>query len=140
MDLVEVGQLGEDGLVAERNVDETVVGESAHGSKAGRLLATTLSAGGNEETGVLAPVTTGGPDTTSAVPEGLPLGGEVTVASGDTEQDGVVLKESVGFGNGVAGLGGSVHLGQNIVGEGLSDPRRDYVSHRDKCNWLNCSH
>lgn len=124
MNLVEVGQLGEDGLVAERNVDETVVGEGAHGSKAGGLLTTTLGTGGNEETSVLAPVATGGPDTTSAVPEGLPLSGEVTVASGDTEENGVVLKEGVGLSNGVAGLGGSVHLSQNIVGEGLGDSRR----------------
>lgn len=30
VDLVEVGQQGEDGLVAQRDVDKTVVGEGAH--------------------------------------------------------------------------------------------------------------
>lgn len=74
-------------------------------------LTTTEGTGGDEETGIFAPVTTRSPDTASLVPEGFPLGREVTIASWDTEQNGIVLKESVGLGNGVVGLRGSVHLG-----------------------------
>lgn len=91
MDLLQVGELREDGLVAERDVDEAVVGEGAHGGNGGRLLATSDGTGGDKETGVLAPVATRGPDATGFVPEGLPLSGEVTVASGNTEEDGVVV-------------------------------------------------
>jgi hypothetical protein len=47
----------ESGLVAERNVDDTVVSESAHGGKGCALLSTSLSAGADEETSVLAPET-----------------------------------------------------------------------------------
>lgn len=85
MDLLQVSQLGKGVLVAQRNVDETVVSEGAHGGDGSRLLATTESTGGNEETGVLAPVTTSGPDGASGIPEGLPLSRQVAVASRDTE-------------------------------------------------------
>ena len=128
MNLVEVAELSENGLVAKGNVDETVVSESAHGGESSRLLATTLGAGGNEETGVLPPEAARGPDATSLVPEGLPLGREVTVTGGDTEQNGIVGKEVSGLSNGVAGLGRSVHLAQDFLAEGLCDPREYNVS------------
>lgn len=128
MDLLQVGELREDGLVAERDVDEAVVGEGAHGGNGSRLLATTEGTGGNEETGVLAPIATRGPDTTGPVPEGLPLSGEVTVASGDTEKDGVVVLQSVGFDDGVRRLGRSVHFGEDVIGKGLGDPKNRYWS------------
>ena len=123
MDLTQVGQLTEGGLVAQRNVDQAVVSKSAHGSKASGLLATTLGTGRDEQTSVLAPVAATGPDTTGLVPESLPLGGEVTVAGGDTEEESIVFGE-VGriFQHGDVGLGRSVHLGQDLVGEGLGDP------------------
>lgn len=123
VNLVEVGQEGECGLVAERNVDETVVGEGAHGGDGSGLLATTGGTGGDEETGVLAPVAAGSPDGAGLVPEGLPLSGEVAVAGGDTEEDGIVLQEVGGLSNGVAGLGRGVHLAQHLLGESLGDPR-----------------
>lgn len=124
VDLAEVGQLGEGGLVAQRDVEETVVSKGAHGSKGSGLLATTGGTGRDEETSILAPVATGSPDTSGLVPEGLPLGGEVTVASGDTEEDGIVLQEGIGLRNGVARLGRGVHLGQDLIRESLSNPAR----------------
>lgn len=111
------------GLVAKRNVDNAVVGESAHGSESSALLSTALGAGGNKEAGVLAPEATGLPLAAGAVPEGPPLRGEVAVAGGDAHEEGIVLLEDGGVGNlrdGVV-LGGSVHLGQNLLGEGLGD-------------------
>lgn len=102
VDLAQAGQLGEGGLVAQRDVEEAVVSKGAHGSKGSGLLATTEGTGRDEETGILAPVATSGPDTTGLVPEGLPLGGEVAVASRDTEEDGIVLQEVIGLRDGVA--------------------------------------
>ena len=99
-----------------------MVSEGAHGGKTSGLLATALGTSRDEETSVLAPVATGGPDTAGLVPESLPLGREVTVTGGDTEQDGIVGKEVGRLGNGVAGLGRSVHLGQDLFAEGLGDP------------------
>lgn len=130
MDLLEVGQLGEHGLVAERNVDEAVVSKSAHGSNGGGLLTTTQGASGDEQTGILAPVATGGPDTASAVPESLPLGREVTIASRDTEQHSIVVLEAVRVGDGVVLLGRSVHLSQDFLRQGLSNPVGKTIS-----NW-----
>lgn len=124
VDLLEVGELTEGGLVAQRDVEETVVSKGAHGTESSRLLATTESASGDEQTGVLAPEATSGPDATGTVPEGLPLSGEVTVASGNTEEDGIEGEELLGSSNRVGGLGGSVHLSKNVIGEGLSDPVR----------------
>ena len=121
MDLVQVGELTEGGLVSQRDIEEAVMSESAHGSDTGRLLTTALGTSGDEKTGIFAPVATGAPDSASLVPESLPLGREVTITSGDTEEDGIVLKELVGFGNGVGGLGRSVHLGQNLIGESLGN-------------------
>ncbi len=121
-DLLEVGKNREGGLVTERHVDEAVVSESAHGGNDGGLLATTGGAGGDEDTGILAPVTTGGPDGAGLVPEGLPLSREVTVAGRDAEQDGIVLQKVGRLGNWVVGLGRGVHLGQDLLREGLGDP------------------
>lgn len=129
MDLVEVGELTECVLVTQRNVDEAVVGESAHASNSSGLLATSEGTGGDEQTGVLASVATSGPDGTGGIPEGLPLSGEVSVTSGNTEKDGVVLQEVVGLSNGVAGLGRGVHLDQNLLRKSLANPR--YTVRRD---------
>ena len=48
-------------LVAQRHVDEAVVGQGAHGGDGGALLAAAEGAGGDEETSVLAPETARGP-------------------------------------------------------------------------------
>lgn len=122
MDLREVGQEREGGLVAQRNVDQAMMGQSAHGSDSGRLLTTAEGASRDEETGVLAPETALGPDAAGLVPPSLPLGGEVTVAGRDAEEEGIVLEQLLWLRNGVGGLGRSVHQGENIVGQGLRDP------------------
>lgn len=53
----------------------------------------------------------------------LPLGREVSVTGRDTEQEAVVLEELLGVveGRDVGILGGSVHLGQDILRERLGD-------------------
>ncbi len=124
MDLVEVGEEREGSLVAERHVEETVVGEGAHRGDSGGFLTTSKGASRDEETSVAAVEATSGPDTASAVPEGLPLSREVTVTGGDAEEDGIVLKELLGLlQDGDGRLLGSVHLVEDLLGEGLRDPR-----------------
>lgn len=49
-----VGELLESSGVTERNVDETVVGEGAHGSDGSGFLTSSETRGGNEDTSVLA--------------------------------------------------------------------------------------
>lgn len=100
-----------------------MVSKSAHGGESSALLSTTLGAGADEQAGVLAPEAAGLPLTASAVPEGPPLRGEVAVAGGDSEQEGIVLLEDGGvadLGDGGV-LGGSVHLGQDFLRESLGD-------------------
>jgi hypothetical protein len=111
-------------LVSERNVDEAVVGEGAHGSKSSGLLSSTLGAGGDEETSILAPVRSLGPLLASLVPEGLPLSGEVAVTCRYSKEDTIVLLKNGGVREGfdVGGLGWCVHFGEDFLGEGLSNP------------------
>lgn len=54
MDLSEISELLESSRVSERNVDETVVGESAHGGDGSGLLTSTKTGGRDEDTSVLA--------------------------------------------------------------------------------------
>lgn len=100
MDLRKVGELSKGVLVTQRHVEETVVGQSRHGSKSSALLATSLSSGTDEQAGVLAPVGTSLPLTTGGVPEGLPLSREVSVTGWDTEEESIVLLKSLGVGQG----------------------------------------
>lgn len=122
MDLIETGELAEAVLVSERDVDHSVVSDGGHGGNASRLLSTTLGSGGDEETGELAGVGTSGPLLAGAVPEGLPLGWEVTVSGWDTEEESVVLLEDLGVDDwDRLGLWWSVHLAENLGGKGLAD-------------------
>lgn len=101
-----------------------MVSESAHGGDSSGFLATTEGTGRDEQTSILAPETTSGPDAASLVPEGLPLRREVTVTGGNAEEEGIVLEQGLGLNDGVAGLARSVHLGQDILGESLLNPER----------------
>lgn len=122
-DLAVVAEDGESGLVAKRDVDDTVVGKCAHGSESSRLLSTTLGTGADEQTGILAPEGARGPLATSPIPESSPLCREVAVTGGDAHEEGIVLLED----RGVADLGDrcvlgrSVHLGQDLLGKSLRD-------------------
>lgn len=89
-DLSEVGKGSENRLVSERDVDDTVVGEGGEGIHDGRLLTTAGGTGGNKDSGVFAPEGTGLPLATGLVPEGLPLGREVTVSGRDAEKETII--------------------------------------------------
>lgn len=124
VDLGQVGQLGKGVGVAQGDVDDAVVGEGGQGGDGGGLLAAAEGGGGDEEAGELAVEGTLLPLGTGVVPEGLPLGGEVSVPGGDTDQEGIVLGQLgwVVEDGDVRWLGGSVHLGQDFLREGLGNP------------------
>jgi hypothetical protein len=111
-------------LVSEGNVNESVVSEGAHGSESSGLLSSTLGAGGDEETSILAPVQSLSPLLASLVPEGLPLSGEVAVTCRYSKEDTIVLLENSGVREGfdVGGLGWCVHFGEDFIVKGLSNP------------------
>lgn len=100
MDLREVSKLGKGLLVTQWNVDEAVVGESRHGRKGRALLTTSLGGSAEEQAGVLAPVGTGLPLASSAVPESLPLSWEIAVTGWNAEKEGIVLLECLWVGQG----------------------------------------
>jgi len=144
VNLVQVGQKGEDGLVAERNEDNPVVGQGRESAVDSHFLSSTRSTGGNEDTGVLSMESTLNPETTSSIPEGLrrirvsvsiilsnrrgenhlPLSGERTVTSGDTEEERIVFCELSGGDDGVVRLGWGMELRQDFLGKSLCDPTK----------------
>lgn len=71
MDLLQVGQEREDGFVAERNKDDTVMGQGGESGVDSHFLPATRSASGNEDAGILAGEGTRSPEPTSSIPKGL---------------------------------------------------------------------
>ena len=112
-------------LVTQWHEDYAQVDERRHGGDAGRLLSTTGGGGGDEKTGELSLEGTSLPLVTACIEEGLPLGWEVTVSGWNSEEEAVVLLEGLGLGDWVVLLGGSIHLGQNLLRKGLGDPRNE---------------
>lgn len=51
----------------------------------------------------------------------LPLGGEVPVPGGDTEEEGVIGGQDVDGDQGVVGFGRGMHLGEDLLREGFRD-------------------
>ena len=50
---------------------------------------------------------------------------EVTKTSGDTKEEGIEITKVVGVKDGIVGLGGRIHLGQDFLREGLLNPGLD---------------
>lgn len=150
MDLVEVGELGEGVLVSEGNEDDAVVDESREGGDNGALLSSSKSSGGDEDTSVLAGEASTCPQATGGVPESLKRGGrrervrwqildgetylpltwEVTVTSGNADQESIVRGKNLWGDDGVVGFGGGVELLEDLIGERLRDPARRERSDR----------
>jgi len=140
VNLGQVRQLREGVLVAEGNVDETVVHEGGQCVGNGDLLSTTLGTSGNKHTTHLALKSTLAPKRASGVPESLykyvneriqpcrykitylPLNGEVTVTGGNTKEECVKVDKVIREENGIIGSRGCLDELQDIVGEGLLDP------------------
>lgn len=143
MDLSEIRQLAESGGIAEWNEYDAVVGQSRESGDHSGLLSTTETGRGDEDTAILAVKLALLPQLAGSIPEGLqegtslfnrrlhlcldrnthlPLSWEVTVTSGDTEEDGIEIAKVVGVKDGMVGLRGRIHLGQNLLREGLRNP------------------
>lgn len=90
----------------------------------GDFLSTTWGGGRNEDSGEFSPESSGLPLATGAIPEGFPLSGEVTETGWNTEEESIVCCERCWVDDGNVGLGGCVHLGQDILGKGLGNSRK----------------
>lgn len=142
MDFIQVGELSKGLGVAEGNVDDSVVGEGGHGRDGGRLLSSAVPRSRHEDAAKLAPKTSRRPEAAGGVDESLqtasqrnisitwtgddgthfPLRGEVTVTSGDTEEECVKGGKLRGGDDFVVRLGGRMHLREDLLGEGLGNP------------------
>lgn len=88
MDLGQVSQEREDGLVAERNEDDTVVAQGRESGVDGHFLPSTRGAGGNKDAGVLASEGTLSPEPTGGIPKGLRrIRGSVSVILSNRRSD-----------------------------------------------------
>jgi len=108
-------------LVAEGNVDETMVHESGQRVGNGDLLSTTLGTSGDKHTAHLALKSALAPERASGVPECLPLNGEVAVTSGDTKEERVKVDKVIREEDRVIGSRRRLDELQDIIGEGLLD-------------------
>lgn len=52
----------------------------------------------------------------------LELGGHGTEASGDAKDESIEVGELEGCDDGIVGLGGRMHLGQDLLGKSLRNP------------------
>lgn len=121
MNLLQVRNLCERRLVSERDVDNAMVRECGQGGNGGGLLSATRSCSRNKYTGILAPKCTSCPELSCGIPEGLPLGWEITVTSWDTKQECVIVREDVGCNYGYVWLGWGIHLCQDFLRQRLGD-------------------
>lgn len=80
-------------LVAKGNVDDALVGKSAHGGEHGGFLASSQGGCRYEDTAVFPPVGSSLPLVSTCIPERLELGGEISIPSGDAHQKSVILWE-----------------------------------------------
>jgi len=120
-DLIERAEFLEGLGVTEGHEDDSVMGEEGEGSEGSGLNATMLGGSAGEDTSELGVEGTTLPELACGVQEGLPLGGPHTITGGDAEEEAVILGELGGSDVGVVSLGGSVHLAQDLLGQGLRD-------------------
>jgi hypothetical protein len=147
VDLSEVRQLREGFCVSEGDEGDPVVGEGGHRRNSGGFLSTTVTTGGDEHASKLAVQFTLLPEMAGRVPKRLPKEGkyglssgmtqkkreghvlvylplrrEVAVSGGNAAKEAIIVDQFGGGHDGVAGLGGGVHLVQNLLRESLGDP------------------
>ena len=108
--------------VTQWYIDDAMMGKGAHCRNGSALLSSPLRSGGNEQTTIFTPVTTSEPHLASGIPEGFPLGGEVSVTSWNTHKESIVFLELLRSDEGdVCALPRRVHLGEDFLREGLLD-------------------
>ena len=108
--------------VTQWYIDDAMMGKGAHCRKGSALLSSPLRSGGNEQATVFTPVTTSEPHLASGIPEGFPLGGEISVTSWNTHKESIVFLELFsGDEWDVFALLRDVHFGEDILRQGLFD-------------------
>lgn len=120
-DLRSVGENAESVLIAQRNEDHSVVSKGRNGVQGSDFLPAALSTGGDENADVFAVEFTLCPETAGGVDECLPLAREVTITSGDTEEESIEFRQLGSGDDGVCGLWRGVHGRENCLGESLRD-------------------
>ena len=99
-----------------------MMGKSTHCGDGSALLSSPLRGGRNEQASVFSPVATSIPHLAGGIPEGFPLGREVTVASWNTQKESIVLLELLSGNEGdVLALPRGVHFGEDLLWESLLD-------------------
>jgi hypothetical protein len=81
----------------------------------------TVSSMPNRSGNLLTSESTSRPEAACGIDECLPLSREVAVTCGDTEEESIVILQLIGGNDCVVGLGGCVHLSEDLIGEGLRD-------------------
>lgn len=132
--------------IPERHVDHTLMDPGREGGDGRAFLPAAHGGCADEEAEVFAVEGARLPEVAKAVDEGFPLRGVVAVAGGDAEQEGVVFGHVVRFdgrdggvfwGGVLEGLLmgwwkgdglGTDHLGENFLGESLSDLKDVYLA------------
>ena len=108
--------------ITQGYIDDAMMGKGTHCRNGSAFLSSTLRSGGNEQTTVFTPVTTSEPHLASGIPEGFPLGGEVSVTSWNTHKESIVFLELFSGDEGdVFALLRDVHFGEDFLREGLLD-------------------
>ena len=122
LDFIDVCHLCEGFGITQGYIDDAMMGKCTHCRDSGALLSAPLRSGGNEQATVFTPVTTSEPHLASRIPEGFPLGGEVSVTSRNTHKESIVFLELFRSDEGdVCALPRRVHLGEDFLREGLFD-------------------
>lgn len=93
MNLGDVGQLGKDCFVTERNIANAVMSQCAHHGDVGRLLPSAQAGARDKESRKLAPIGATGPLRSRTVPEGFPLRRHVAVTRWYAKQEAVECLE-----------------------------------------------
>ena len=89
MDLRHICLVAERLRITQGHKDDPVMGQGGHARDGGGFLPAALGGRADEEAGHLAVEAAALPEPAGLVPEGLPLGGEVAVAGGDAEEEGL---------------------------------------------------
>ena len=89
MDLRQTGLVAKCLRITQGHIDDPVMGQGGHARDGGGFLPAALGGRADEEAGHLAVEAAALPQPAGLVPEGLPLGGEVAVAGGDAEEEGL---------------------------------------------------
>lgn len=97
VNLSEVGELSERMGVTEGDVENPVVGEGGERGNRGRLLSSSRSSGGDEDTGVLPSELPGRPEAAGGVPEGLEYA--IRLISNALTVAGLIDIPSIGWGS-----------------------------------------